>query len=79
MPKIIQKVKEQNWEMMEARFKALHEHLTEKGYKNLFGVGFCWGVWAAFRLAIRYEGFIAFCGMHPSLGICGLFGEETEA
>ena len=78
MPKIVASVKEQNWEIMEGRFKALHSYLIDKGYKGFFCVGFCWGVWAGFRFAIRYDGFIAMCGMHPSLGICGIFGEETE-
>jgi dienelactone hydrolase len=42
--------------------------MESKGIKEYFGIGFCWGVWSAFKLATKYEGFKAIAGPHPSLG-----------
>lgn len=68
-PKIMDNIKGQNVKLMEERFAALVKHLEAEGMKRYFCVGFCWGVWLAFRLAAKHEGFIAISGMHPSLGV----------
>lgn len=70
----MENIKSQNWEKMEARFKGLHEYLKEKGVKEFFGVGFCWGVWAGFKFATKFDGFKGFVGFHPSFGLCQFFG-----
>jgi dienelactone hydrolase len=36
---------------MRATFAALVAHLESQGYKRYLAIGFCWGVWKAFRLA----------------------------
>lgn len=50
--------------------------MNDKGHKEFFCVGFCWGVYTAFKFAGKYEGFKAIAGMHPSLGVAGIFGEN---
>jgi len=62
-------IKGQDVKHMEERFAAVVKHLEENGLKRFFSVGFCWGVWLAFKLATQHEGFIAIAGMHPSLGV----------
>ena len=79
MGPIMQCIADQNWEKMEARFKALQELLHSKGIKEFFAIGFCWGVWACFKFAAKFEGFKGVVGFHPSLGVCGLFKEDEAA
>lgn len=47
-----------------------------KGVKQFFAAGFCWGVYAAFKLSAKYNNFINIIGYHPSLRLCGVFGES---
>lgn len=44
--------------------------------KQFFAVGFCWGVWQAFKMAAKYDEFIAIAGPHPSLGVEKMFGGD---
>jgi dienelactone hydrolase len=39
-------------------------------------MGFCWGVWAGFKFASKYDGFKGFVGYHPSLALCKYLGED---
>jgi dienelactone hydrolase len=54
---------------MKETFTKLVALLEKEGHKRYFAVGFCWGVWKAFRLATEFEGFISIVGFHPSI-IC---------
>ena len=76
MPKILENIKSQDWNQMEARFIALKEYLAQNGHKEFYAISFCWGVYANFKLACKHEGFKAIAAMHPSLGASGLFGED---
>jgi dienelactone hydrolase len=69
-------IAQQNWEIMESRFKALHEYLNQKGVKEFFAIAFCWGVWACFKFAAKFDGFKGIAGFHPSFGVAGLFKED---
>jgi dienelactone hydrolase len=42
--------------------------------QKFFCIGFCWGVWWAFRMSAKYDCFKAISGPHPSLGIEGALG-----
>lgn len=43
--------------------------METKGVKQYFCIGFCWGVWFAFKMAAIFDGFRAIMGPHPSLGV----------
>lgn len=77
-PEIVQNIKSQNWETVESRFKAFVNYLNENDIKEFFVAGFCWGVWAAFKLSLVNQGFKAIVGFHPSFPICGMFGENEQ-
>ena len=75
---IMANITSQDWARMEARFKGLLELINEKGPKQFFAGAFCWGVWAGFKFASKFDGFKSFVGFHPSLGLCGAFGENEK-
>jgi dienelactone hydrolase len=50
--------------------------LAQKGQKDFYAIGFCWGVWAGFKFSVKFSGFRAFVGFHPSLGLCDFFSES---
>lgn len=54
---------------MEASFKKVLGYLSKQGITKFFAIGFCWGVWFAFKMAAKYDCFIAIAGPHPSLGL----------
>lgn len=54
---------------MRQTFLNLVAHIEKLGYKQYFGLGFCWGVWKAFTLAAEFDGFVSIVGFHPSI-IC---------
>eukprot|EP00798_Chlamydomonas_sp_ICE-L_P008678 gene8678-34124_t len=60
------------WEKVSVEVKAVIEHAKSKGATTFASVGFCWGVYIAFKMAI--EGMvIASGGAHPSF-----LGQEVE-
>ena len=69
MGKIVASIKGQDFGVMRARFEGLVKYLEEKGQKRFFVVGFCWGVWFAFKMACEFDHIVAIAGMHPSLGV----------
>lgn len=72
-------IKELQWDKLETRFKYFHDYLIDKGIKEFYGIGFCYGVYAGFKLSTKFPGFKGFVGYHPSLNACGFYGEnETE-
>ena len=78
MGKIVASIKSQNEESMKGRFAVLEKYLQEKGSKKFFVIGFCWGVWLAFKLATQFDSIIAIGGMHPSLGLEQVFGGDVN-
>lgn len=66
-------------EKMRQTFINLVQLLEKDGHKQYFAVGFCWGVWKAFTLAVEFDGFISIVGFHPSI-ICEALmgGNEAE-
>jgi len=54
---------------MKQRFTGVTQYLSEKGHKKFFVIGFCWGVWFSFKMAIDLDNIIAIGGMHPALGL----------
>lgn len=54
---------------MKSRFEGVLKYLEEKGHKRIFVIGFCWGLWFAFKMATQFDNIIAIGGMHPSLGL----------
>lgn len=66
---IIANIKGQNVEGMEVTFNKVVYHLEKRGIKKFLSVGFCWGVWFAFRMAAKYDCFKAIIGPHPSIAL----------
>lgn len=52
---------------MEKRFTDLLFYLNDKGFREFYSNGFCWGAWMAFKFAAKFNGFKAFAGCHPSI------------
>ena len=69
MEKILASIKSQDFEKMRSRFEGVLKYLEEKGHKRVFVIGFCWGLWFAFKMATQFDNIIAIGGMHPSLGL----------
>jgi dienelactone hydrolase len=44
-------IKNQNFNVMKQRFVGVAKYLEEKGHNKFFVIGFCWGVWFAFKMA----------------------------
>lgn len=66
---IIANIKGQNVEGMEASFNKVVHMLNKMGINKFLSVGFCWGVWFAFRMAAKYDCFKAIVGPHPSIAL----------
>jgi dienelactone hydrolase len=66
---IIANIKDQSVEGMEATFNKVTTHLKSHGFEKFLCIGFCWGVWFAFRMAAKYDCFKAIVGPHPSIGL----------
>jgi dienelactone hydrolase len=49
--KILPYIKGLDQVKMRATFASLIAHLESEGHEKYFAIGFCWGVWKAFRLA----------------------------
>lgn len=75
-PAIMDNIKGQDQAIMTEKFEKLKAYLESQGVKQFFAIGFCWGVWQAFRMAAKHEGFIAIAGPHPSLGVEKMFGGD---
>lgn len=54
---------------MEQKFVKLLNLLKKEGISKFLSLGFCWGVWFAFRMAAKYDCFKAIACPHPSLQI----------
>lgn len=74
MGKIVASIKSQDFEVMKSRFEGVSKYLEEKGHKRFFVIGFCWGVWFAFKMSTLFDNIVAIGGMHPSLGVEQIFG-----
>lgn len=75
-PAIMENIKGQDQAIMTAKFKKILAFLEGRGIKQFFSIGFCWGVWQAFRMAATHDSFIAIAGPHPSLGVEKMFGGD---
>jgi dienelactone hydrolase len=73
---IMENIKGQDQAIMSENFEKVRVYLETKGVKQFFAVGFCWGVWEAFKLAVKYDQFIAIAGPHPSLGVEKMIGGD---
>jgi dienelactone hydrolase len=51
IPKIMEFAKKQDLDKIKSMFNLLVKHLSDNGVKRFYCVGFCWGLWAAFKLA----------------------------
>jgi dienelactone hydrolase len=68
-PAIMDNIKGQDMNIMNAKYEKVINHLAAQGAEKTFSIGFCWGVWYAFKLSAKYGKFIAIAGPHPSLQI----------
>ena len=50
--------------------------IEKDGHKQFFVVGFCWGVWKAWELGSKDDGFVSIVGFHPSIIAEKLFGRD---
>lgn len=68
-PAIMDNIKGQDINIMNAKYEKVVAHLATLGADKTFSIGFCWGVWYAFKLSAKYGKFTAIAGPHPSLQI----------
>jgi dienelactone hydrolase len=54
---------------MRERFSGVAKYIEQQGFPKFYVIGFCWGVWFAFKMATEFDNIIAIGGMHPSLGV----------
>lgn len=71
-------IKNQNFNVMKQRFVGVAKYLEEKGHNKFFVIGFCWGVWFAFKMATQVDNIICIGGMHPALGLEHTFGGDVN-
>ena len=69
IPAIMANIGSQNVELMEQKFVKLLGLLKKQGVEKFVSLGFCWGVWFAFRMAAKYDCFKAIVGAHPSIAL----------
>jgi len=79
IPKLLEVVKKQKLDDINAKYERLRTHLKEKGFSKWLTAGYCWGAWVAFRLASIYDEFIAIAVMHPSFQCEFFYGGNDEA
>ena len=64
---IIDCIKSQDYNRMVKRFTDLLFYLNDKGFREFYSNGFCWGAYIGFKFASKFNGFKAFAGCHPSI------------
>lgn len=74
MGPILDNIKAQPFDQLRNRFVELLKLLERNAINRFYCVGFCWGVWAAFKFATEFKQIGSIAGMHPSLGVEQLFG-----
>ena len=74
MPAIMANIQSQKYEAMEGKFLKIVGYLKSQGIDKFTCIGFCWGVWFAFKMAAKFDCFKGIMGPHPSLGVQGLYG-----
>jgi dienelactone hydrolase len=55
------------WEVVENDCNTIFRYLQEKGISSIGAIGFCWGVWMAFRASAAGFPLKAGAGCHPSI------------
>jgi dienelactone hydrolase len=76
-PAVITSVKSQSLQQMEGRFCKVVAHLKTLGIEKFLSIGICWGAWFAFKMAAKYDNFIAIAAPHPSLRIEKIYGRTA--
>ena len=64
---------------MEINFSKVLGHIKSKGCDKIVCIGFCWGVWYAFKMSDKFDCFKGIACPHPSLGCEGIFGGTAAA
>lgn len=78
VPKILETVSKQKMPALKDKYEKVMGYLAEKGHTKVLALGFCWGVWFAFRMSADYDNILAIASPHPSLQVEGFYG-GTEA
>jgi dienelactone hydrolase len=51
---IVPYIKSQSLEDLEQRFLKAVKYIESQGIKEYFSIGFCWGVWFAYKMAAKH-------------------------
>jgi dienelactone hydrolase len=59
---------------LKEKYEKVSKYMASKGHHKVASIGFCWGVWFAFRMSADYDNILAIAGPHPSLQVEGFYG-----